>query len=101
MFISKLVCDKCNTIVDEKDKFCKECGTKGVKDEYLTSEELEELLMKAESRKVRCRSCGKEYDRDQLHKCSGLFQKLPQKFYDDYIKWDVGVCTNEVLTKLL
>lgn len=63
MFIVKLVCDKCGTEASTCDKFCRECGAKGTPEKVLTPDDLE---------MVRCRSCGEEFGKTTVHKCSGI-----------------------------
>ena len=88
MFISKLVCDKCNTVVDDTDKFCRECGTKGTSDsnKKLDASEFSKLL---EKHKVTiCKICGGKISEYGGHVCPGLIQKKPSQYYgDDSIRW--------------
>lgn len=90
MFIVKLVCDKCGTQVNTEDKFCRECGTKGVPElsKKLDADEFTKLLEKHKKESgPRCRTCGEIIQGYTGHVCKGLIQKQPSKFYDDNIKW--------------
>ena len=93
MFIVKLVCDKCGTQANTEDKFCRECGTKGVPElsKKLDADEFTKLLEKHKKESgPRCRTCGEIIQGYTGHVCKGLIQKQPHqpsKFYDDNIKW--------------
>ena len=115
MFIVKLVCDKCGTQANTEDKFCRECGTKGVPDtskKVIDEESFKKLKEDYEkATRVRCRTCGELYPHDKVHVCKGLIQKQPHqpsKFYGDGISWvDTSypalgkICTNEIKVALL
>ena len=79
MFISKLVCDKCGTEASTGDKFCRECGEKGVgtrtKPECTSSTDFQQMLDKLKKPPVEtriCRTCGQIVS-DYGHDCPGLF----------------------------
>ena len=79
MFISKLVCDKCGTEASTGDKFCRECGEKGVgtrtKPECTSSTDFQQMLDKLKKPPVEtriCRTCGQIVS-DYGHDCQGLF----------------------------